>query len=265
MNGHVDNENYIAASLKTKLPMKLFESPLPDYSSPYPENGTRKIMVVACLVMSLTIHIVAVIAVLLASTQHKTGPVVTYIDINSIAATAPPVAPVIHSPPQQPESGKAEQNIPVPEKISPTTKAESVELPVKLPVPEVLATSLDRGMTNGYFRSLAEGKNLREDIREYYFVLLEKINNNWWLKAETLKEKAAQDGVMMFAIGRDGTLLGVQLLQSTGSDEVDRAIIEVLKDTAPFPPLPASSTLDEFRAPLKMAAPLHLFSVRSLR
>jgi protein TonB len=128
-----------------------------------------------------------------------------------------------------------------------------------------MATSLGRGMTSGYFSSFAEGKNLRDDIREYYFMLLEKINTKWWLKAETLKETASNDGVALFVIARDGTLIELKLTKSTGSREVDIAIIEVLKDMAPFPALPANYTPDKFLAPLRIAAPLHLFSVKSLR
>lgn len=245
--------------------MKPANSPQPDSSSRYPENRPRKVIVGACLALSLTIHLVTIVAVLLVSTQQKYGPAVTYIDINSIAESAPSATQAIHSPAPQPENVKAEQPVPLPETISDSANTDVPAAAVQPPVPEVHTTSLGRGMTSGYFSSFSEGKNLRDDIREYYFVLLEKINSKWWLKAETLKETALHDGTVMFVIGRDGTLMEAQLSKGTGSREVDRAIIEVLKDTAPFPPLPASYPFSGFRAPLRIAAPLHLFSVRSLR
>lgn len=240
-------------------------SQLQEFHQLQSENRPRKVLARVCLVISLAIHVVAIALILLASTQRDIGPKVTYIDINSISESAPPATPVIHSPSPQPENIKAEEPVPLPEKPSEPTKAETPVTPVQPTVQEVKTTSLGRGIASGYFTSFAEGKNLRDDIREYYFVLLEKINHQWWLKAETLRETAARDGVVIFVIGRDGTLMEVQLSKSTGSREVDRAIVEVLKSASPFPPLPASYPLGGFRAPLKIAAPLHLFSIRSLR
>ena len=245
--------------------MKLSKSmPLETFST-QPVTAPRKVLARACLAISITIHVVAIALVLLASTQGDIGPKVTYIDISSIAESAPPASQVIHSPFPQSEIIKADEPVPLPEKPSEPTKAETPVPPVQPTVQEVNTTSLGRGIASGYFTSFAEGKNLRDDIREYYFVLLEKINHQWWLKAETLRETAAHDGVVMFVIGRDGTLMEVQLSKSTGSREVDRAIVEVLKGASPYPPLPASYPLAGFKAPLKIAAPLHLFSIRSLR
>lgn len=241
-------------------------SQLQEFHQLQSENHPRKVLARVCLAISITIHVVAIALVLLASTRDDIGPKITYIDINSIAESAPPATPVIHSPAPQPEKIKAEEPVPLPERSSEPTSAEPpAPPPVQPTVQEVKTTSLGRGIANGYFTSFAEGKNLRDDIREYYFVLLEKINHQWWLKAETLRESAAHDGVVIFVIGRDGTLMEVQLSKSTGSREVDRAIVEVLKSASPFPPLPASYPLGGFRAPLKIAAPLHLFSIRSLR
>lgn len=242
------------------------ESPLIYDSTDRPGNRPRKAVAGACLVVSLTIHILAIIAVLLASRQSSYRTPVTYIDMESVADSAPPATtPVIHSPAPLPEKIETEQPLPLPENPSDESKTEAAETPVLSSAAEVMATSLGRGMTSGYFSSFAEGKNLREDIREYYFTLLEKINTRWWLKAETLKESALQDGVALFVIGRDGMIIDLKLTQSTGSREVDLAIIEVLKATAPFPALPASYTSDRFLAPLRIAAPLRLFSARGSR
>lgn len=245
--------------------MELSKSSLPESSSPVSDNRPRKSVVSACLVVSLCIHLVTIAVVLLASTQRGYGPPVTYIDLESIAGAASPATPVIHAPAPLAEPTPSVPAEALPEQPTAATTAEAPAAAAKPTVPELLATSLDRGMTSGYFSSFADGKNLRDEIREYYFMVLEKVNTRWWLKAETLKDTASHDGIVEFLVGRDGTLLDLRLSQSTGSREVDRAIIEVLKDAAPFPPLPDSYPLETFRAPLKVAAPLHLFSFRNIR
>lgn len=245
--------------------MNLSTSSLPEPLLQSPDNRSRKTAVRVCLVISLAIHAVAMIAVLVASTRHNPGPAVSYIDINSIDDFAPSAAPVIHSPAAQSARVETAPPVPVPEAQTDPAPAEVLTDPVQPHTAEALATSLGRGMASGYFSSIADGRNLRDDIREYYFAVLEKVNNRWWQRAETLKESASRDGIVEFLVSRDGTLLDLRLSKSTGSREVDRAISEVLKDTSPFPPLPDSYGLDTFRAPLKIAAPLHLFSVRRLR
>lgn len=242
--------------------------PLPDFTPPQPANSPRKAVAGVYLAISLTIHLIAIAAVLLTSTQRNPGPTVTYIDINSVADTAQPASPAIHARAREAEQIKTEapaEPVPLPEKPAEAASTETPPAPAPPTVQEAQATSLERGMASGYFSSFAEGKNLRDEIREYYFVLLQQINHRWWLRAKTLRETAKQDGIVMFVIGRDGTLMEAQLSKGTGSREVDRAIIEVLKEAAPFPPLPASYPLAGFRAPIRIAAPSHLFSIRSLR
>jgi protein TonB len=124
---------------------------------------------------------------------------------------------------------------------------------------DVLATPLGRGMANGFFSTLAEGRTLRDDIRGYYFELLERINDRWWQRAATLKDSARRDGIAEVVISRDGTLYEVRLISDTGSREVDRAIIDVLSGASPFSALPASYEPNLFHAPLKFTAPSNLF------
>lgn len=229
-------------------------------------NQRRKIIFGTCLVISLAIHLITICVVLLASTPRMSATAVTYIDLKEIASSAPFTPPVIQKPPQPPESNPADRKTSPPsDELTDTAKTEATAAPAAPAIPEILTTPLGRGMTSGYFSSLAEGRNLRDDIREYYFLVLEKINKLWWQKAETLREVAQQDGIVEFLIGRDGTLYDLRLSKSTGSREVDRAIIEVLRDVAPYPPLPDSYKLDMFRAPLRIATPSHLFNLRNLR
>jgi len=127
----------------------------------------------------------------------------------------------------------------------------------------VTSTPLGLGMTHGYFSMLAEGKTLRDDVRAYYSELVEKINREWWDKAGLLKEPLREDGVFEIAIQRDGTIETQRLLRGTGSGEADRLIAEIIRKASPLPPLPTTYQLDQFRAPLRIKAPLSLFRVRS--
>ena len=122
---------------------------------------------------------------------------------------------------------------------------------------------LASGMTHGYFSGLADGSTLRDDIRGYYFELLEKINRQWWDQAGLLKKPLAQDGVFELLIQREGTVVSVQIVQGTGSTEADRLLTEIIGKASPLPPLPATYNLNQFLAPLRIKAPLFLFRMKS--
>lgn len=181
----------------------------------------------------------------------------SYIDIKDIAVPPRHSISAMSSPAQPSEQQEPVQRPPVDpnDAINGSTNAAA----------DILATPLGLGMANGYFSSLAEGRTLRKDIRGYYFDILEKINHRWWQKAGALTEVALQDGIIEVVIGRDGKLFDVRQMRSTGSREVDRAIIDAITEAEPFPPLPASYEPGIFQAPLKISKPSHLFGVRNPR
>ncbi|BCS53022.1 hypothetical protein GSbR_10070 [Geobacter sp. SVR] len=145
----------------------------------------------------------------------------------------------------------------------PVVEAESA--PAETTQKDFSRNNLGWGMASGHFSSIGEGKSLRDDIREYYFNLLEHINALWWQKAETLRESARQEGIVEILIGKDGSLRDVRLARQSGSREVNQAIIEVLTEGAPYPPLPAKYELEQFRAPLRLTAPSKLFQISDMR
>ena len=126
-----------------------------------------------------------------------------------------------------------------------------------------MSTPLGLGMTHGYFSGIADGRSLRDDIRGYYFEMVEKINRGWWDKAGLLKEPLRQDGIFELLVERDGTIVSIRILQGSGSREADRLLTEIIKKSSPLPPLPSSYDPDLFRAPLRIKAPSFLFRMKS--
>lgn len=178
----------------------------------------------------------------------------------SLSAPAPPLvepAPRVATP--RPADNEAAQS--VQETIVEQPPATTAQLPP--PGNAVLAaTPLGLGMMHGYFSSLADGRTLREDIRGYYFELVESINRAWWDKAGLLREPLRQDGVFELLVRRDGGLVSLRMLQGTGSNQADRLLREIMNG-ATLPPLPASFTQEIFQAPLRIKAPSNLFRLNS--
>lgn len=125
---------------------------------------------------------------------------------------------------------------------------------------EANTSSLSLGMSRGFFRSLADGDTLRSDIKEYYFTLVQRINEQWWAVAgQTKAEVGRREALVTVVLKRNGEVLDVRLLKSSGSPEYDRMILNALQ-AAPLPPLPDSYPGEFFQAPFRLMAPLGLFS-----
>ena len=225
-----------------------------DPGVPASMTSRRKLVFAFCLFFSLAVHATTALLVLFSSSASRPVALTHYIDL---AATPLPAAPSeIHAP----VPNVAEQTVTPPEIQQPKEEGPVESSAAPGPVtPEILSTPLGLGLTHGFFKSLGEGKTLRDEIRVYYFEILEKINTAWWQKAGNLSATADQDGIVDISIGPDGVLIGVQMARTTGSGEVDRAIIEALREASPFAPPPVGFGQDVFRAPLRIAAPSNLF------
>lgn len=217
-----------------------------------------------CLSLSLIIHFSGFVLVTLNKRLATQTSLVSYIALQDVNLSPVSPAPEAKLPPQSPARSEVQLEKQPPVDIREDDQQANIDQESSAQ-PDPLTTPLGLGLANGYFSSLAEGKTLREDTREYYFEILRIINESWWQKARTLKDVARRDGVAEIMIGRDGNLYNVKLIRDTGSMEANRAIIEALSAAAPFPPLPASYEPEVFLAPLKLAAPLHLFSLRNIR
>jgi protein TonB len=222
------------------------------------------------LALSLVLHIGAALVFIIAGGFRTGGKTTPDFLIQEVA-----LAPSISALPK-PEPAPAERR-PAMTPASPSTALET-DQPVQEPVTEppaesmtgpgkeattLMSTPLGLGMTHGYFSGLSDGRSLKDDIRGYYFEMVEKINREWWDKAGLLKEPLRQDGIFEVLIQRDGTILSTRMLRGTGSREADRVLAEIIKKASPLPPLPSNYDQNLFQAPLRIKAPSFLFRLGS--
>jgi len=119
--------------------------------------------------------------------------------------------------------------------------------------------SLGLSITSGYFGAIGEGESLHDDIREYYFEMLRRINAKWWLNMEN-RQGGRNRAVFYLVIARDGTIVDRMMVTSSGNPAYDRAMLLTLEASNPLPPLPESYRGDYFQAPLRFNVPLNLLN-----
>lgn len=221
--------------------------------------SARSVSVVFALFLGVSIglHLISALLVAYVWTAPVGAGKVNYLEMRDLV-------PASHGPSAAMVSRSVREKEPVRQPIpepSPSTEntAEPEVSSTERKVPEnVSATPLGLGMTYGFVSSLGNGATLREDIREYYLVLVEKINKVWWERAGTLSDAIGQDGIAVIVIKRDGTLVDRGISRGTGSREVDQALLDSIDRAVPLPALPASYGQDVFTAPLKITAPSRL-------
>jgi len=217
------------------------------------------------LALSLVLHIVATLALIIAGSFEIGGDKIPGFIIQDVALAPSISAPAkpMEAPPSEPSSAVS----------SPPSAEQEPANPPQEPAPEssqesadgsgessrLMSTPLGLGMTHGYFSGLADGRTLRDDIRGYYFEMVEKINLEWWNQAVLLKEPIRQDGIFEVLLQRDGTVVSIRVMQGTGLVEADRLLVDIIRKASPLPPLPSSYDLGLFRAPLRIKAPSFLF------
>ena len=219
------------------------------------------------LAFSLALHIGAALAFIIAGGFRMAGENSPAFILQEIAL-APSLSAPAKSPAAPPDPHPAMTSAtPMPDQEANKTAQE--------PAPEqpsestgrnikeggLMSTPLGLGMTHGYFSGIADGRSLRDDIRGYYFEMVEKINREWWDKAGLLREPLRQDGIFELLVQRDGAIVSIRILQGSGSREADRLLTEIIRKASPLPPLPSSYDLGLFRAPLRIKAPSFLFRV----
>jgi len=118
-------------------------------------------------------------------------------------------------------------------------------------------SSIGLGMISGHFASFADGESLKDDIRVYYFSLMRRINEVWWMSGASKGSFTFAASVILH-ISRDGKVVACDLLESSGNREQDLVLLDSVKRAEPLPPLPASYPGKIFNAPIRFVPPLRL-------
>jgi protein TonB len=118
-------------------------------------------------------------------------------------------------------------------------------------------SAIGLGMISGHFASFAEGESLKDDIRVYYFELMRRINEFWWMSGAA-KGTFTSPVSINLSISRDGKVVACELLESSGNREEDQALLDAVKKAQPLPPLPKSFYQQTFNAPIRFVPPLRL-------
>lgn len=244
----------------------MIHSQMFDTLAPEAALASRKRWMAYALAISLMLHLLVIAFIIAAGSAAPNTQVINGILVEEIALspTMRPVKVVESSPAPVPPEAEPPSDASSDEKPLPESPAAETSPQEKGSgrMNELMTTPLGLGMSYGYVSSLAEGRSLRDDIRGYYFELVEKINREWWKRAEGLKEPVRQDGFIELYIQSDGSIISQRMYQGTGSREADLVIQDVIKAVSPFPPLPADFNQRVFLAPLRIKAPSNLFRFR---
>ncbi len=217
------------------------------------------------VLFSLLLHAAAAVPFLKPWHSGHGGAKVTYLDLNMAMAPQPSTA---IADAKQVKPAAAKEVAPV-EPLPATPAAPQSELDK---LQENTRKSLDSGaakpeaveeaslglsITSGYFSSIGAGETLRDDIRDYYFEMLRRINEKWWLNRDS-RQGGRKGALFYLTIARDGAIVKRMMLESSGNPSLDRAMLQALEAANPLPPLPETYRGDFFQAPLRFNMPLNL-------
>ncbi len=74
--------------------------------------------------------------------------------------------------------------------------------------------------------------------RSYVIGLKERIEGVWKYPSEAAKGGIHGVALIKFTIRKNGQLTDIQLVETSGYNDLDEAVIQALKDAEPYPPLP---------------------------
>jgi periplasmic protein TonB len=207
--------------------------------------------------LSLTLHAATLAVIAFSPGGPVSIPSVSYVDLSLPEQAAVPVpAPAAPAPAaaREPEE-MAEQ---APKETAPPAAAPASHPAAAPAKPNPETASLSLGLARGYFNSIGSGETLRDDIREYYFTMLKKINETWWESGGAAREGMRRDVLVNLVISREGEILSKQIVESSGNQWYDSLVMQTLAKAGPLPALPASYRGDVFTAPVRVVKPLSL-------
>jgi TonB family protein len=86
----------------------------------------------------------------------------------------------------------------------------------------------------------AQQRNAPKSISDWNSELVATLSRNKRYPTEALTNKEQGVVIVSFTVDRSGKLLNSRINQTSGSDALDQAAIDLLKRAQPFPPLPSS-------------------------
>jgi protein TonB len=215
--------------------------------------------------ISMAIHIIFAIIITGGGSGRPGNPTINYLDLTmsepQTAAVSKPAAPPAEMPAPAEEAvlPPVEQGPP-----APPTEAEKLRQAAQDAVksapqqPEAMQkVSFGLGLLNGNFGTIADGRSLRDDMREYHLSLLKAINENWWKNG--IKLEGMNSVVVNIVVSRSGEIINANIMQSSGNSAYDRTVVKSLMGAGPLPPLPSYFHSQVFTAPIRFNPPLTLF------
>lgn len=228
-----------------------------DPSSPLLRQRRTVDIFVGTLGISLIIHLAASVLLLMPGGYPVPAAAPLFVDLQNMAVPVEPAPDPLQQPviPPAPQPEVAPR--PVPEAARMEQAIESALKRSEQAPEAVHESAIGLGMVSGHFTSFAQGESLKDEIRVYYFELMRRINEVWWTTGAAKGSFVAPASVNIM-ISRDGTVVGCELLESSGSREQDQALLDSIKKAVPLPPLPGSFPQRTFNAPIRFVPPLRL-------
>jgi len=236
-----------------------------------PISGTPAAPVIfpGMLVISLVVHALFALFIISGNSGQRGIPTINFIDLTMSESPSPAAPKAASQTPPAPPAPMAETTEtprePEPQPAPPPSEAEQLTETLKNAVssaaqqPEALQkASFGLGLMNGHFSTLADGRSLRDDMREYYLDMLRTINEKWWVDGGHFE--GARGAIINIVVARNGEIVNARVIQSSGNPQYDRTVLKSLQAASPVPPLPEHFVGGYFTAPIRFNAPLNLLS-----
>jgi protein TonB len=105
--------------------------------------------------------------------------------------------------------------------------------------PSMPYTQLNVGSSQGGLGFTGAGGEFAGRFPWYVDAVRRRISSNWYQSAVDPSVRWAPRAVISFQVQRDGTIVNVQVLRSSGNDSVDRSAIRAIRDSSPLERLPS--------------------------
>ena len=213
--------------------------------------------------ISLVLHTIFAIIIASGGAGRPGDATINYLDLTmsepTTASSKPVALPAEMSPPAEEAADNPEEQTPqIPTEAEKLQQEAQNALQSASSQPEAMQKlSIGLGLLNGNFSTIADGRTLRDDMREDHLSLLRALNENWWRNGNKFEGRSSS--IVNIIVSRSGEIINVQILQSSGNPSYDRIMAKSLLNAGPLPPLPSFYEPPVFIAPIRFSPPLTLF------